>query len=372
MVLLFILAVIIRLIFINIFGGFSVLNAGDTCTYLTRAKSLLSGDIATFSTLGFSLYLALIFKIFGYPSLLIIQLVNVLLGSLTVLAIFTAGKEFYNKDTGFLAAFICIFHINLLLWTGYILTETLFILFLSLSILFFLKFANDKKLLSLFFALILLAISGLIRDIGFLLFIPAGIWVLLVLCKQYIIRILLVTIFLAILLSIPWVVTYKLLPLYENSVLQKSGLIDAEIHKGLLWNESGRGTSGVDMKPELLPLKIAQYSRNPYEYTNLMLRKLKAYWWFFTPESSFKHKAVNSLFFVPLYFLAVFGLIFNRQVQSKAVLLIMFAGFFTLASMIGIVDYDLRYHLPVDLIMIILSAYGGIILLEKIRKKRLE
>jgi len=46
----------------------------------------------------------------------------------------------------------------------------------------------------------------------------------------------------------------------------------------------------------------------------------------------------------------------------------MLIGFFTLASMIGIVDYDLRYHLPVELIVIILSAYGGIILFEKTKK----
>jgi len=46
----------------------------------------------------------------------------------------------------------------------------------------------------------------------------------------------------------------------------------------------------------------------------------------------------------------------------------MLVGFFTLASMIGIVDYDLRYHLPVELIMIILSAYGGVVLFEKIRR----
>ena len=44
-------------------------------------------------------------------------------------------------------------------------------------------------------------------------------------------------------------------------------------------------------------------------------------------------------------------------------------SFFTLAFMIGIVDYDLRYHLPVELIMIIFSAYGGMVLFEKTRRE---
>jgi len=69
-----------------------------------------------------------------------------------------------------------------------------------------------------------------------------------------------------------------------------------------------------------------------------------------------------------LYLLAVLGLIFSRPVRAKAVFLLSFICVFTLASMIGVVDYDLRYHLPVEILMNIFSAYGAIILLAKIRK----
>jgi len=367
--LLFTLAVITRLVFINIHGGFSAFNAGDTITYLARAKSLLSGNITSFSTLGFTLYLALIFKLFGYPSLLIIKIANILLGSLTVLVIFALAKRFYNKETGMLAALICVFHINLLFWTGYILTETIFLLFLSLSLWCFFRFLDDRKLSSMFVAFTMLALSGLIRSIAFLLFIPAGIWVLFISFKQRLVRCFLIIIPLLILLAVPWLITSNFLSRQVNTTNWKIDTIDGEILKGLLWNESGRATSGVDMRPELLSLKIRQYAGNPYEYTKLMLRKLKVYWWLFTPEMSFGHKVINTLFLGPLYLLAVLGLIFSRPVRAKTIFLVSFICVFTLASMIGVVDYDLRYHLPVEILMNIFSAYGAIILLAKIRKK---
>jgi|GEM_PF-2160284 len=362
--LLFILAAITRIVFIKMFGGFSVFSCSDTSAYVMRAESLLSGKIVSFSTFGYTCYLAIIFKIFGCQNLFAVHLVNIFISSLTVLTVFFAGKEFYNKNVGILAAFICIFHVRLLLWTGYILTETPFALFLSLAVLYFFKFSNAKQPRDLLFSFIFLFLTGLMRDVGFLLFIPAGAWVLFLYSKQRLIKILLVLLPTAFLFSVPWVITNKLSPAYVASVPWQNGTIDVEILKGLLWNESGRGESN-----DLLLSKVAQYEKNPHEYAKLMLRKLKSYWRIFIPEASCKHRIINSFFFIPFYLLTALGLVFCRPVCRKTSLLVAFILVFTLASMIGIVDFDLRYRLPADLLMIFLSAYGGVILFEKLKNK---
>jgi len=356
--LIFLLAVCVRFLAISSYGGFAVFNSADTESYVYRAQSLLQGQIVTISAIGFSAYLAMIFKISGGVNLEVVRILNLIVSSATVVIFYFIGKRFYNKLTGILSALICMFHVNLIFWSGYVSTETLFIFFLAVSMCFFLRFADDKKSLTLLPALISLAITGLVRDIGFLLFIPVLGWILFVLFKQRFVRWGIGIFFAVFILLVPFFVTFMVIPDQQGALNWKNNTISGEILKGLLWDENGRATFGVDICPENLPLKIAEYNRNPGDYTKLMLRKLKTYWWIFTPESSWRHRILSCSFLIPLYLFAVWGLISSFRIREKTILLVSIVGMFTLASMVGIVDYDLRYHLPVEAVLIAIAAYG--------------
>jgi len=239
-----------------------------------------------------------------------------------------------------------------------VMTDTLFIFVLSISIWFFFRFADDKKGFTLLLALISLVFAGLVRGIGFLLLIPATGWCLYMLFKDRSIRLAITMFFIVFICVIPFVITFSIVPVQQKATTWKNNTISGEILKGLLWNEKGRATAGVDICEENLPAAIAKYSRNPFEYIKLMLQKLKTYWWIFTPESSLRHRILSCLFFIPFYFFVTWGLMRSFIIANKGVFLIALVGMFTLASMIGIVDYDLRYHLPVEAILIVFAAYG--------------
>ena len=167
-----------------------------------------------------------------------------------------------------------------------------------------------------------------------------------------------------LILLLPWVITYNFISpkgvsSYKNNTAQR------EVLKGLLWNEEGRATGGIDIRPELLPDRIKEYNKNPKAFAKLMFRKLKVFWWIFHPQMTLRHKIANSLLLIPLYILALIGLLFSRNIWEKSSLLVLTMLAFTLSSMLGIVDYDLRYHLPVALLCNVLSGYGAVIIVDR-------
>jgi len=363
--LIFVIAVLTRCIFLNA-HGFSNFKAGDTIGYISLSKDLLAGKpLSTYKAFGFVVYLSVISKLTGQIDLNTLRVLNILIGSLTVVVMYFVGKYLYNKTTGYCAAGITAFHLNLLYWTGFILTEVPFLLFLSLVVFYLMKFSRSKGYRDLLMAGIVFMITCSIRGIALVLIVPIVFWIIFILNKNKGSRLILVSLLSMFLISLPVLITDQFISPQKGTVAWAEGTVKGEVLRGLLWDEKGRATTGVDIKPENLPLKIAQYDKDPFRYSQLMIEKLKAFWWIYTPEMSINHKMINCLYLVPLYILAIIGLFFSGENWERSSLIFLFIIFFTLACMVGIVDYDGRYHLPVELLTNILSAYGICVVMER-------
>jgi len=89
-----------------------------------------------FITPLYPLFLASIFKIFGYGMLgfQAVRIVQAVLSSITVLLIFLTARKLFNDKIGLVAAFLVSFYLPNIVTVGYMLTETLFTTLLCLLI----------------------------------------------------------------------------------------------------------------------------------------------------------------------------------------------------------------------------------------------
>ncbi len=147
---LFCLSFIIRLIFLNLFLAdnpcqlmYDSAHYHNPAVSLVQGKGFAVGDKPYFYRLpGYPLFLASCYKVFGLDvrSTLMVQL---LLASLIPLLIFFLAQALFPKKTliAWLAASCAVIHPGLLIFSGLVMTETLFVLFFT----FFLLIVYMKK-----------------------------------------------------------------------------------------------------------------------------------------------------------------------------------------------------------------------------------
>src|SRR5205807_1585639 len=136
------------------------------------------------------------------------------------------------------------------------------------------------------------------------------------------------------------------------------------------WNEQGRGTYGVDivdMPPVHDPSEAADVYRirvldrmaaDPTLMWTQLARKARMYWSPLLPEYSAIHKLGAGLYFISFSLFALVGLATSRHNLALTTMSALGIVVFSLASTLTVVDYDLRYRLPVEFLMIPLCALG--------------
>jgi hypothetical protein len=146
------------------------------------------------------------------------------------------------------------------------------------------------------------------------------------------------------------------------------------VENGLLETDTGRATAGVDVavspppiiatlpadqQAELLRQGVFTFAaHNPEFVIGQSARKLRLFWTPVLPEYSPTHALASSLYFVPLYALAIGGLVYARHQTALVTLCVSNVLLFTLMSVITIVDYDQRYRLPAELFLVPLAGAG--------------
>ncbi len=140
----FALAILIRIIAVFLVTGWEGTHSTDEHNYSAISRSLIEGNEIQGENLGtfhqrplYMFFLAAIYKVFGYQRWPV-QLIQVFISSISCIICYFIGLRF-SKKIGLLSAFITAVHPYLSLLTAYLLTETLFILFFLLAILWFIK-----------------------------------------------------------------------------------------------------------------------------------------------------------------------------------------------------------------------------------------
>ena len=182
----------------------------DIESYDNSARSILESGIFSVGAYHppvYPLFLAFIYKIFGY-SYFNVYLIQSVLGTSNTLLIYLIGKQVFDKRTGNLSAGLSLMYWPLTLYSGILLSEIVFLFFLLLGVYLFLKGAEDHKTINFALCGLVLALSALTRSINLMFICIVPIVYLLMNLKNYksIFKNVLVFIIVFCLTLAPWVI----------------------------------------------------------------------------------------------------------------------------------------------------------------------
>ena len=171
MYLIFILALVVRVVFVLFFPS---LFAADTGQYDDMACSLLNGNGFSLSGIPtaerpplYSLFLAGIYSLFG-QSHLAVKLVQAILGAISCVIIYLIAKESFNHKVGLWSGIVMAFYPPLISTAGFILSEELTVILLAISILFLTRAIKRKQVRYYILTGIFLGLTTLCRSITLL------------------------------------------------------------------------------------------------------------------------------------------------------------------------------------------------------------
>ncbi len=348
--------------------------ASDTYTYEGLSLSLLTGEgygLGRPSALrppGYPLFLAATYWIFGLKNHLAVQFLHILMGAGTPLLMREIGREIKDGPAGTIAAWIGVFQINMIFWTGYILTEGLFIPFWVLTFYLLVRLSKRTTARNLVIAGLAMGTLLLIRPsaLPFIALVyPWYAWVRRR-QKQKVLFPLCVLVFTTALTMLPWVarnyaVHDRFIPLTTGG--------PSVLHWGIQWNSVDRDWNAVGLtdkkhrteleeRDEYMRIFIAYVKEDPGRYLKLMVQKAAVFWALYFSQWSARHKTVKGVFFGLLFSLSLLGLVSPRVDPEYAALFWINFLSMTFLVMVTIVDYDNRFRVPVEAILSVTAALG--------------
>ncbi|MFH1240051.1 MAG: glycosyltransferase family 39 protein [Candidatus Diapherotrites archaeon] len=198
----FLLALVVRLVYFFLFSNENLF--GDGQRYFQIAGALFQGGYVDPSVLlswtpGYPAFLWLITIFFG-KNILAMKFIQHLIGAMTAVLVFVLGSKIFNEKVGVVAGVLWAIYGYSVLFADLILTETLFLFFFTLLLIFSSGEINYKKSA---IAGLLLGLNVLIRSAakGFFLIIP----IVLYLRKKIDLRKVAVIVIIGLVLTMPYI-----------------------------------------------------------------------------------------------------------------------------------------------------------------------
>lgn len=385
----FLAAFLVRLAYIIAFKEhiltFQARVFGDTQQYILMAENLLLGKglmispaLLAYRPPLYPIFLAGIYYLFGngyWP----VRVVQIILGSLSSIMIYILGRSIFNAKVGILASFISVLYPFFIYYTGFELTETLFIFLLILVILYLVKAAENPHPKNFVLAGILLGLASLCKPtmLAFVLLAIGG----LLFIHQQKGRILPGLVGLLLLFAItvaPWTIrNYLVLHKFIPGTTM-GGLVLYAGNNPL--NKSGGGIEGVDYilpkevnaldeseRDEFLYHKAIEYIKAyPGNFLKLAVIKFSRVWrlYPYAPQfSASKYNIVSLLSYGLILPFSIAGMILSLRKWKKCLFLYLVILYFTFFHMVSI--GSVRYRAPIMPYIIIFAGYG----LQELGKK---
>ena len=174
----FLVAALIRITYVWFFVDIQNLTHEDQGFYIYLGQTMAkTGEFSqningvsthvTERTIGYPFFLSIIYSIFGENNMYVI-FVQIIIDSLTCVIIGLLSGLITRY--GFLiAGTVSALNLNMIILSGMILTDTLFLFFFSLFILFLFSYFRKEKKIQLFLSIIFLSIATLIRPVSYYL-----------------------------------------------------------------------------------------------------------------------------------------------------------------------------------------------------------
>lgn len=355
------------------YGGPHV--GGDSSFYMSNAAQLLArgpgalADINLISAPLYPVFLALAAWVTRTDVVGAAILGQAVLGALTAaLLVRITFRLSHSLFSAALAGAIAATEISFLFWGVLVVTETLFLFVLALCVDRLLVLtASRRPVLDAFVAglCVLVALFARPTAASFALIVPIYVWVAATGRRARLVRTAATVMGIGMVLF----VATALLGLAGGFGDQIANVIWSAVWVGLQWTEQGRATGGVDIVLEppggvFRDGVLNWLGADPMYFVLQMVRKFKIFWTPVLPEFSVFHSLVNLAYYVPFYGLAVNGTRLVPRNRAGLSLLLLGIASFTVTSMITFVDYDQRYRLPAELLLIPLAAIGATPLIE--------
>jgi len=368
---LFFSAFFIRMIFILTLKNHFYFD--DEYEYFKMVKNFLSGKgiivgeaLKSFRPPLYPLFLSLFYG-FGC-SLIAIRIIQAIISSFTVLLIYITGKKIFDEKVGFISAIISVIYPFFIFYTGFFLTETLFIFLIVVTIYFYiLTLKSDKyKIKYLIQCGIYTGLGSLCRptmEPFFLIFL-----LFLLMAKEEfkvkIKKVLITSLFFILTLS-PWII--------RNYVIFKKFIPATTMGGWVFWEGNNPRSEGGPcsyfpkdiLKMEetkrnnyLYSLAIEEIKKNPKRFVWLLYNKFKRFWNVIPNASQFQralYKIISVLSFGLLlpFFIIGFFLSLKKKIGLIIHALIIY---FTIFHMIFLAS--IRYRVGIEPFYIIFAVYG--------------
>jgi 4-amino-4-deoxy-L-arabinose transferase-like glycosyltransferase len=339
----------------------------DEYEYFKMVENFLSGkglivseNLKAFRPPLYPLILSLLY--FLKFNLLGIRIFQTIISSLTVIFIYLLGKEIFDEKTGFFSSLISIFYPFFIFYTGFLLTETLFVFLIVLTFFYLVKIVEKNGNLSLK-AGIIMGLAGLTRP-NIQLFFLISIFHILFLKDKWK-KILLFSAGFCVVLM-PWIIRnykifHKLIPgttmggwvFWEGNNLYSEGGPCSYFPRGILEIEE------TQRDKILYNMTFKVIKENPKRFLFLMKNKFKRFWNIVPNAPEFERKILYRFISVfsfgilmPFFIIGFFISFKNKKAHFFHSLII----FFTISHMVFLAS--IRYRLPIEPFYIILSVSG--------------
>lgn len=354
------IAIFAFLLYGVIFVGNGIVMGGDSNGYLQMAQEATRGDFSTFAQYPFHGLYALILSV-GYllhiPTTIFVTGVNIaILVALPVLFYRVCLMLTGQQTLSYWAGLAIMFQVNFIFWGLFVLTDTLFLTLLTafvLAVLWTTQQKGSKPLIVLSIISVPLLFSRPVSVIA----LPIG-WLFVLDTKWGP-----AASMLAFCLAGMLVISTATSPALVSKILALPTVYQS------LWLSTKVSTNNVDditeaFKYELPPgkseadYKLEQFreflAQHPVRYTVMCVQRLVAYWYpWIWGKWGLAHRAIDFVYSVLLTFIAL-AVAYSRRIGREKWLLLSLAFGFSLLSVFGQIDSDVRYRLPAELCILIL------------------
>jgi 4-amino-4-deoxy-L-arabinose transferase-like glycosyltransferase len=347
----------------------------DSAIYASLAGNLSTGNGFISGTSrcrvmpGYPLFLAFLFKYAG-EDIKTIRIVQAVIGACLVLIIYLTGKFAFNIQAGKIAAFIASVYPFFVFFDGLVLSETLFIFFLTLSFLFLIRYLRFHKLIDIIFYCITHSLAVYIRPSPFFILVLVLPFIFIV-AKNYphILRHIFILCIVIILMFMPW---------WIRNYTAFKRFIPFTLAGGqtLFESNSEKATGGpagpvVDWPEEIY--ELPEYERdaflrkaalnwikaNPEKFLHLSLIKIKRFWNIFINFKDYStpfYNTLSILTYLPVIISGLLGLGLAIKIKSPASVLILPALYYSIIHLVFL--GSIRYRVPVMPGIIVLAGFA--------------
>jgi 4-amino-4-deoxy-L-arabinose transferase-like glycosyltransferase len=314
---------------------------------------------------GYPFFLAAVYALFGH-SYAAVKVAQSLLGALTCLIVFLIGERLFGRRVGVIAAAIAVAYPYLVVYTGLLLSETLFV-FLSTLLLYVLVRVREHCTAGrLTLAGLILGMMNLTRPVALLLSVLLFFWgwVEFGTKKQAAAIAGMMTVWMMVPI-LPWaarnyLVTHSFVLVSDHSWLTLNG----SNNRRILQNPEAIGGWWPDEQHESLATPEAHRSaylaflkhylaHEPMELVRLEFHKFKRFWNIF-PKTTLRDGVISFFSYGLLLPLFITGMILSRQLPQTPWILFVWIVYFTLMALIFF--GSTRFRLPVEPVIILFGA----------------